>query len=433
MAEAIGVASGLVALATFACQSSVMLYESVSSFQSHQQRVRDLAEETGALAEVLNSLVDAARANPELRIPALAVPLKRCAKACEEFRQEIEKFSARSIAGSRTSFRDWARLKYMGEDVDGFRRLLSSYKMTISIALTNASLHQSIVTSEAVEGYTELLEAARADLEERLGMIDDKLEQFLGQSLSSSSLEDGDVVQIREERQSTENSLQLCAELSDHITRIQLAQARARSGTGTSKPSSLSERITHDGLQECKENLARMADKLAAHEKELFSNLVSKMAHMGSSQEAAADIARLRDELESARQSMNLVSSASRELEKSVSVIENHATGDAVQFMVSTNGQILHGTNRGLGWRTRQVGGHIDAETWKQKWKIVTFKSEEDYVELLRDDVEGVDMLLETFGKQLAQLGKNVWQTQAEALAQSSFIKNHRCESITAD
>lgn len=124
-----------------------MLYGSVSSFQSHQQRVRDLVEETGALAEVLKSLVDAARANPALRIPALAIPLKRCAKACEEFKQEIEKFSSKSIAGGRTSFRDWARLRYMGEDVDGFRRLLSGYKMTISIALTNASLYVTIIPS----------------------------------------------------------------------------------------------------------------------------------------------------------------------------------------------------------------------------------------------------------------------------------------------
>ena len=223
------------------------------------------------------------------------------------------------------------------------------------------------MTTEAVEGYTELLQAARADLEDRLEMIDDKLEHMLGQSLSSSSsVEGGDMVQIKEERLSTENSLQICAELSDHITRIQVAQARARFSTGAANPSSLSERITHDGLQECKENLACMADKLAAHEKELFDSLVSKMTGTSGSQEAAADIARLRDEWESARQSVNLVSCASRDLEKSVSVIENHATGDAVQFMVSTSGQILHGTNRGLGWRTRQVGGHIDAETVRQ-------------------------------------------------------------------
>jgi hypothetical protein len=37
----------------------------------------------------------------------------------------------------------------------------------------------------------------------------------------------------------------------------------------------------------------------------------------------------------------------------------NYATGDALQFMVSTNGKTIHGKNRGLGWRTRQVGGYI--------------------------------------------------------------------------
>lgn len=141
MAEAIGIASGIVGLATFACQCSFVLYKTVASFESHQQRVRDLVEETSALAEVLQSLVDAARANSELQIPALAIPLKRCATACQEFTKEIEKFSSRSTNNGKTSFRDWARLRYMGEDIDGFRRLLSSYKMTINIALTNASLY----------------------------------------------------------------------------------------------------------------------------------------------------------------------------------------------------------------------------------------------------------------------------------------------------
>lgn len=140
MAEIIGTVSGLVSLATFAGQCSVTLYETVASYQSHQQRVRDLVDETSALSEVLGSLADTARANPDLQIPALTIPLKRCARACQEFEQEIKKFSSRSD-GSRTSFRDWARLRYMGEDVDGFRRLLSGYKMTITIALTDASMY----------------------------------------------------------------------------------------------------------------------------------------------------------------------------------------------------------------------------------------------------------------------------------------------------
>ena len=140
MAEAIGVAGGLVGLAAFAGQCSVALWETITSYQSHNQRVRDLVDETSALADVLHSLAETARANHELQIPALAIPLKQCGKACREFEQEIKKFSSRSD-GKRTSFRDWARLRYMGEDVDGFRRLLSGYKMTITVALTDASLY----------------------------------------------------------------------------------------------------------------------------------------------------------------------------------------------------------------------------------------------------------------------------------------------------
>lgn len=231
------------------------------------------------------------------------------------------------------------------------------------------SSRRSLVTAEAIAGYNELLTTARADLEGRLEMIDDKLELMLGQNITASDSEAGEVSQIKEERQSTENCLQICAQLSEHINQIQLANMRRSPSSGEeSNPDlgSMSERITNDGLQECKDSLTRMAAKLASHEKQLFDRLVDKMNGSSSSQAAAADIARLREEWESARQSMDLISSASSQLEKSVSVIENHATGDAIQFMVSTKGKILHGTNRGLGWRTRQVGGYLDDETVKQ-------------------------------------------------------------------
>ena len=61
-------------------------------------------------------------------------------RACSDFEQEILKCSA-DTTENRTSFRGWARLKYMGEDIDGFRRLLASYKLTISVALTDATLY----------------------------------------------------------------------------------------------------------------------------------------------------------------------------------------------------------------------------------------------------------------------------------------------------
>jgi Fungal N-terminal domain of STAND proteins len=139
MAEPISLASGLLALATFAFQSSITLYSTIQSFQSHPKRVRDLTEELEALSGVLGPLSETVSATTEVDLSTLDLPLLRCGNACKEFEQELLKCSSRS-GGSRTSFRDWAKLTYMGDDIDGFRRLLAGYKLTICIALTDANL-----------------------------------------------------------------------------------------------------------------------------------------------------------------------------------------------------------------------------------------------------------------------------------------------------
>lgn len=139
MAEPIGLASGLLTLATFAFQSTVTLYETIKNFSSHPKRVRDLLDELEALIEVLGPLNDTIKTTAGSDLLELNLPLKRCGDACNDFEREIMKYLSRS-GGSQTSFRDWARLRYMNDDIDGFRRLLAGYKLTINIALTDASL-----------------------------------------------------------------------------------------------------------------------------------------------------------------------------------------------------------------------------------------------------------------------------------------------------
>jgi len=69
----------------------------------------------------------------------LKLPLLRCGKACKDFEVVIARCSAHSN-GPRTSFRDWARLKYLGNDIAGFKNMLAAYKSTISIALGDANM-----------------------------------------------------------------------------------------------------------------------------------------------------------------------------------------------------------------------------------------------------------------------------------------------------
>lgn len=149
MAEPISLASGIVALATFAFKSSVSLYQVVDSFQNNQRTMRRLKEEVESLNGVLLSLQKVAAGNSAAGLEdlkGLNLPLLRCGKACNDFEAEIIKCTAHSSSGgSRTSFRDWAKLKYMGDDISGFRNMLAGYKATIIIALGDANLFVSIV------------------------------------------------------------------------------------------------------------------------------------------------------------------------------------------------------------------------------------------------------------------------------------------------
>ena len=177
---------------------------------------------------------------------------------------------------------------------------------------------------------------------------------------------------IREERLSTVKCLEICAQLSEHINKIQLSANRSSDGSEQTDSDNLSERITNEGLQECKNSLTRTTLKLEGYEKQLFGRLMDKSKTAIISEEERVDIARMRDELAATRQGMDICSRAQDHLKDNVSTIDNYATGDAVQFMVSTSEKTIHGKNKGLGWRTRQVGGHISDDSLQQIARSLT-------------------------------------------------------------
>ncbi|KAM5456901.1 hypothetical protein MaudCBS49596_001143 [Microsporum audouinii] len=361
MADPISLASGLLTLTGFAFKSSVALYETVRSFQSHSIRVRDLLQELEALTGVLGPLTEFVEATTDCDLSPLDLPLLRCGNSCKEFEQELLKCLARS-GGKRTSFRDWARLRHLGEDIDGFRRLLAGYKLTINIALTDANLpvsRRTSATSESLDGYKDLIETTRDSLEARLESIDEKLELFIERTVAESGSDDVELQRIKQERLSAEKCLQICAHLSNIIDEIQVAPTRDDGSPEPTGTCSVPEKAMNDCLQDCKNSIRLTTARLEGHMRDLMDRLLAKSRTGMTSGEDTADLERLRDEWETTRQMMEIWSKAESHLNENIGKFENHATGDAVQFMVSTNGKTMHGMNRGLGWRTRQVGGYI--------------------------------------------------------------------------
>lgn len=139
MAEVIGIASGLAGLVSLALQSSTMLFSTVQSLRNREKSIRDLRDALQDLDEVLNILRESISTTPFLNSGIIERPLGRCCKACNDFNALIRVCSEHST-DNRFSIRDWAKLRYMGEDVVGFQTMISGYKSTITIALAYANM-----------------------------------------------------------------------------------------------------------------------------------------------------------------------------------------------------------------------------------------------------------------------------------------------------
>lgn len=139
MADPLSISSGVIALVTFALQSSVALYTTIRSFQSQDKNARALKSELGDLASVLEALLETISNNPNIDFRALKLPILRCGKACEEYGDLIARCTRHSTE-SRSSFRDWITQKYLQGDINDFKAMLAGYKSTINIALANANM-----------------------------------------------------------------------------------------------------------------------------------------------------------------------------------------------------------------------------------------------------------------------------------------------------
>lgn len=225
------------------------------------------------------------------------------------------------------------------------------------------SRRKTSVTLESLETYRGLIKDTTDDLEARLQSIDEKLESIFIHTRQGSPSDAADLRLLEEERRSTQKCLEICAQLSKNIDHLQLT---ARDNEHIAGSDTLPERLTIDGLQECKHQLSLTMAKLEQHMKDTMDRLVARSVEATDCAEERANISTLQEHWVSARQSRDICAKADTYMKENISDIENYATGDAVQFMVSTEGKTIHGRNRGLGWRTRQVGGHLKDVTVQQ-------------------------------------------------------------------
>lgn len=147
MADPVGLTASIIAIADLAYQSCKTLYELLDGIRNAPKTVQRLNKDLSALQTLLKSIrstmeessedsfSDGVKQCLEEATPALA----GCEKTCDEFAKKISKITSHS-GEHHTSARDRIKLQFQEKDMSVFRYQIGSYKATLNIALSLASL-----------------------------------------------------------------------------------------------------------------------------------------------------------------------------------------------------------------------------------------------------------------------------------------------------
>ena len=143
MAEAVGLASGLLTLTIAAYRTSKALHESISSFQSQRQAIKDLQADSESLTTVLKQIQERLQHGHDAgRCEVVRQPIYCCLNVCQELREMINTCTSHTT-DNRQSVRDWLNMQFRGKNFEEIKQRLSTYKSTLSVAFSLTTMYAS--------------------------------------------------------------------------------------------------------------------------------------------------------------------------------------------------------------------------------------------------------------------------------------------------
>ncbi|KAJ5803184.1 uncharacterized protein N7503_005634 [Penicillium pulvis] len=371
MAEVVGTASAIATFVTLALQSSIVLYQTVQSLQSRDKVIRELRQELEALQGVLQALQEST-GNLDVDLASLEQPLKRCNNACEEFNTLIRRCTSHSTE-DRSSRRDWVKLRYMGEDISGFKNMLAGYKSTISIALAYANLRTTKTTRLVLEEYKELIENTKYDLESHLHDIRARLQTACSQGSVVSGAGTAEIQMMEDEKNSTQKSLDICEQFLGFIDQARPSllgdvgqSSRPFSHTPLSAAPTLSWLINAEGLNSAQKEITSWKLRLLQHMYGVGQNMQGQQRYLPNvAEEQTSAEQDFREELSGTEDLLAFCKQAEEEANRPrTHYFEDISTGDnSRQAIVTTLEDLISAKRVKSGDSSYQALGRMSDES----------------------------------------------------------------------
>jgi uncharacterized protein YoxC len=129
---------GTLTLVQLCIKSSILLRNAIKSINATNQEVKHLWTEVEYLIEVLQALERNIKEEKDT-FDSLKFVLEQCTQACNDLNEAITK-AAGDTKQPTAGIRVWVRLKCHGTDIDAFKKLIDSYKATLTIAIADVNL-----------------------------------------------------------------------------------------------------------------------------------------------------------------------------------------------------------------------------------------------------------------------------------------------------
>ncbi|KAE8312441.1 hypothetical protein BDV41DRAFT_577630 [Aspergillus transmontanensis] len=220
MVDPFSLATGLLALATFAYGACQSVGREFQSFEDQPKDICHLKSQLKSLTAVLGSLISVVRepgAETDTDLVSLKAPLLGCGEACKDLEDLIRKCTKHSD-GKGSSVRTWLNLKVRADEIKSIQNILSVYQETITLALATVTLRTSRVTKHALDGYNKIVQETTSKLNEHIRRIDDRMKSLPFQGITAVN-EKEELARALREKFRVKQCLDICRQIHQSINR----------------------------------------------------------------------------------------------------------------------------------------------------------------------------------------------------------------------
>ncbi|RMZ88376.1 hypothetical protein DV736_g4396, partial [Chaetothyriales sp. CBS 134916] len=290
--------------------------------------------------------------------------------------------------GSRTSLRDWVKFNFMGKDITSFTTLVSGYKATIMIALGDANLRTSKVTVELLRKYKAMISSTTFDLEEILQDLNTAMHDPHYEETAALGERAGELTRaVDEERESIQQCLTICMEVSQHIDQVQTKslspqpqprplrvvepspETSSRASPSVAPAPDLPRLITSKSLSDCRRGIGYTTVQLHARLQDLNRQIAAvNSTNTSSSGPTNATAENMKEVADAVKQCLNICGEAAEQASADrINVFEDVRMGDeGHQLILSTIGDLISAKRVTVGARSSQWLGQMSDSSLQQ-------------------------------------------------------------------